>query len=447
MIKKLRKKFMFVNMAFVITILLVVLVIFFTAYYRRSVRNTNMFMESELHRVMGDGNYFNVKIGNPNGQPDNDGPEDTQAKKSDWFADLMGGGGNGKGNGPGNFLPSVIFKVDSNGNILSTNERDLTIDDTTAKTLVSYAVSNSGGENGGYLKDYGLKYMSRTAEDGNTYIIFADNSYEKSSIRGFILGSILIFAVAFLLFLILSWFLSRWALAPVEKAWKQQSQFVADASHELKTPITVILANLDILNAHREDTVGKQSRWIENTKEEAERMKQLIQDLLFLAKSDANSVPVIMSEVNYSDCVTDRALNFESVAFEKKVELDSDIAPKVRIIGNEGQLKQLVTILIDNAVKYAGLNGKVMIKMSSANEKAVLSVQNTGEPIAENEIGHIFERFYRTDKSRVHKEGGYGLGLSIAENIVKSHHGTITCRSNAEEGTTFTVELPCLKSA
>ena len=145
--------------------------------------------------------------------------------------------------------------------------------------------------------------------------------------------------------------------------------------------------------------------------------------------------------MDFSNCVEDRALNFESVAFEREVALESQVAPGLKVNGSEGQLKQLLTILLDNAVKYAGNKGHVNLTAQKKQDKVVLQIRNTGDPIAKEDLPHIFERFYRTDKSRVRKEGGYGLGLAIAENIVKHHKGSIRCESSAETGTIFTVEL------
>ena len=238
--------------------------------------------------------------------------------------------------------------------------------------------------------------------------------------------------------------LAIWALAPAEKAWEQQNRFVADASHELKTPLTVILANLDILSSHPDSTIREQRQWIRNTREEAERMRDLIQDLLFLAKSDANALPVLTAEVDMTDCAEDRALNFEAVAFENDVTLDTEIENGLKVTGSESQLKQLLTILLDNAVKYAGPKGRVLMKVFRKQDKVIVSVNNTGEPISAEDLPHIFERFYRPDKSRARADGGCGLGLSIAENIVQQHNGTITCTSSREEGTTFRVELPAV---
>uniref|UniRef100_UPI0006D052C7 histidine kinase dimerization/phospho-acceptor domain-containing protein n=1 Tax=Clostridium sp. NkU-1 TaxID=1095009 RepID=UPI0006D052C7 len=157
--------------------------------------------------------------------------------------------------------------------------------------------------------------------------------------------------------MILSIFLSRLALRPVENAWRMQNQFIADASHELKTPLTVILANLQILSHHRECTIMDQQKWLDNTKEEAERMKQLVEELLFLARSDTGAVQASQAAkaaLDFSDIVLNGVLLFESIAFENKVKLENEIGQGIILDGWEAQLKQVITILLDNACKYAG---------------------------------------------------------------------------------------------
>jgi len=170
-------------------------------------------------------------------------------------------------------------------------------------------------------------------------------------------------------------------------------------------------------------------------------MKGLVEDMLFLAKSDATRDPIPHMPFNFSDTVWSCLLPFESVAFEKGVTLDSEVAPDLTLKGDSGQMKQLVSILLDNACKYAGSPGRVFLKLEGG-EKITLSVQNTGDPIPPEDQEHIFERFYRADKARVHSEGGYGLGLAIAKTITESHRGRIEVQSDAEHGTTFTVTLP-----
>ena len=171
-------------------------------------------------------------------------------------------------------------------------------------------------------------------------------------------------------------------------------------------------------------------------------MKKLVENLLFLARSESNTVPTAVNTFNLSDAVWSCLLPFESVAFEQGVTLNESVTPDLSMLGDEGQIKQLTAILLDNACKYAGKEKKVTVILEQFQEKARLSVNNTGEPIPPEELSHLFERFYRSDKSRARTEGGYGLGLSIAQTIVKKHRGRIQAESNALYGTTFTVWLP-----
>lgn len=161
---------------------------------------------------------------------------------------------------------------------------------------------------------------------------------------------------------------------------------------------------------------------------------------MFLAKSDAAGSPVY-SELNFSDTVWSCLLPFEPVAFEQGVTINADIEPDIALTGNESQLKQLVAILLDNACKYAGDKGIVSVTLVREQKKVCLTVNNTGTPIPAIDLPHIFERFYRTDKSRAREQGGYGLGLAIAKSIVENHHAKITAESTKDQGTTFTVHF------
>ena len=219
-------------------------------------------------------------------------------------------------------------------------------------------------------------------------------------------------------------------------------RFVSDASHELKTPLTVILANTGLVLSHPEDTVAAQSKWLEYTHDEAEQMKELVDDLLFLAKSDAARQPAARAETAMSEVALGCLLPFESVAFEAGVALKHRITPGLSLRGDEGQLRRLVMILLDNAVKYAGPGGTVTFTLERHQERLRLAVHNTGEPIPPEHLPHLFERFYRADAARNRSGGGYGLGLAIARSIVEGHHGRLTVTSTAAAGTTFTALLP-----
>ena len=255
-----------------------------------------------------------------------------------------------------------------------------------------------------------------------------------------------------LCFLLVSIFLARWALRPVETAWEQQNQFIADASHELKTPLTVILANLRILLSHKDATIREELQWVESTQEEAGRMKKLVENLLFLARSDARSTPMVYSTFSFSDLILGCLLTFEPVAFEQGVMIEDHISEDISLTGDASQIRQLVAILLDNACKYAGNatggetdDKKVTVTLVSENDRIRLTVHNTGKAIPEEDLPHLFERFYRTDKSRARTDGGYGLGLAIAQTIAKNHRGKITVVSAENLGTSFTVTLPVSK--
>ena len=413
MLKKLRGKFIIINMSLVITILIIVLGNFYHANLWRLERQTEMaLMQAQ------DSARFN---GKPNKVEPGRRTDDT----------------------PPPFVPTAVITLSKDGQtVTDVTTNNLSVSDDMAATLADLVMEN--GDPRGVLKDYSLRYNRSETPDSIT-IAFADQSFELNNIRALRLNCLLLFFIAAILFLLLSIFLSRWALKPVEQAWKQQNQFIADASHELKTPLTVILANLQILLSHQDSSIKSQIKWVDNTKEEASRMKQLVEELLFLARSDAGTVEVTHTantEFDYSDSVLNCVLLFESVAFENKVTLNNDIVPGIHICGSEPQIKQVVTILLDNACKYAGIRGTVSVSLKSSPHHAVLTVNNTGEPIPPSDQKHIFERFYRTDKSRVRKEDGYGLGLSIARTIVEQHKGKITVSSSLEEGTTFTVMFP-----
>lgn len=415
MIRKLRHKFILINMAFVATILLIVLGIFCSANVMRLRGMTQMAIMQALDRERFDSKREAGKM-------------DPERRGHDRFQVLV---------------PVFVLHLGEDGHSVENIVTDgITVSEEQASELAGLVLSSPETE--GNLNDYSLRYRKDNSFNG-VRIAFADTSFESGSMRSLMVNCTLLFLAALLLFFFLSLFLSRWALQPVEQAWAQQNQFIADASHELKTPLTVILANLEILSAHKDSTIREQGKWLSNTKEEAVRMRQLVEELLFLAKSDAQAFPgdnADFTEIDYSDLVLNCTLLFESVAFEQKVTLESHITPDIHIRGNDGQLKRMAAILLDNACKYAGPHGSASITLEKSQHDAVLTVSNTGQPIPPEAQKHVFERFYRADESRARKEGGYGLGLPIAQTIADRHKGKISLASDAGRGTVFTVQLP-----
>lgn len=337
-------------------------------------------------------------------------------------------------------IPAFCVTVDEEGEISLEAGENVKVSQEVVEQAVEEVLA-SGAERG-KLNDLGLRFLKELTPQGDTHIAFSDLSWEWSSLWRLVFNSLLIGAGALVVFFLISLFLSHLALKPVEEAWMQQRQFVADASHELKTPLTVILANTGIIEGHAQDTVASQDKWIRYIREEAQRMKGLVEDMLFLAKHDDARRPTKSQLCNLSDLTTGCVLRFESVAFESGVELDSEIQPGLTLQGDLDCLERLVMILLDNAVKYAGDPGRVRLELQRRQERAVLSVTNTGAPIPQEHLEHLFQRFYRVDGSRSRKEGGYGLGLAIAQTIVQAHRGQIEVRSDAQSGTCFTVTLP-----
>ena len=291
----------------------------------------------------------------------------------------------------------------------------------------------------GVLGDISLCYVVRTVENVR-YVSFADatptNSWQSLALTlaGAGLGMLAVFFV-------ISLFFSNWALKPVREAWDSQRQFVADASHELKTPLTVVLANASILLKHPEQTIASQSQWVESTQVEAERMQGLVNEMLELAQVESRAA-VHHEPLDFSEIVFREALQFESVAFERGCAFDTDIADGLRANGDATRLSKLVSTLIENAFKYVDENGTVDLRLTAAGRNAQLSVKNTGSAISPEDLPHIFDRFYRTDKARTSGAGGFGLGLAIAREIAREHGGDIVAASRESEGTTFTFTMP-----
>lgn len=289
----------------------------------------------------------------------------------------------------------------------------------------------------GLLPDQMLFFYKNTTLNG-TRIAFANASQYASYLWRLLVRGAVLCVLAIILIYIMSRFLARTFIKPVEKAWAQQQNFIADASHELKTPLTVILANTNILQEHKADTVEEQYKWIESTQVEATHMKELVDKMLILAKSDNMKVNNMFSDVDMSELATRLCLQFEPIAFENGVVLNTDIDDGIKVHGDQTSLNQIMHILIDNSVKYAGTSGEIYFSLKKKPNGCCLSTRNPGVVIPEEDIPHLFERFYRSDKA--HTAGkGYGLGLAICKNLAEIHDADITVESNEEKGTVFTV--------
>ena len=279
----------------------------------------------------------------------------------------------------------------------------------------------------GTVSGYHLRYLR---QDNGLYekLAFVDMSMEQAVLRR-MMGSYLVIALAALALLLgVSVLLSHWATRPVEKAWKQQRQFLSDASHELKTPLTVILSNAELLE--QTELPDKPARWTDNILSEAGRMRSLVEETLTLARADNMVRTAVMAEVSLSDVAADCALAFEPVAFEAGKPLEYQIADGTLVLGDGDKLRQLISILLDNAIKYGADGGTITLSLQKTDRQARLTVSNPGDPIPPEQLGRLFERFYRADVSRGEKSG-FGLGLPIARTIAEEHKGTLRAESDA----------------
>ncbi len=293
------------------------------------------------------------------------------------------------------------------------------------------------GRSTGTVANNHLRYLRM---DNGLYekLAFVDLSMEKAVLRRMVGSYLVIAGLAFLLLLGVSVLLSRRVTRPVEKAWAQQKQFLSDASHELKTPLTVILSNAELLSGTALDP--RPARWTDNIRTEAEQMKHLVEQMLTLARSDNGVRSTVLGEVSLSETAMDCALAFEPVAFEAGKPLEEEIQEGIAVLGDREKLRQLISILLDNAIKYGAAGGTITLRLSRSERQARLTVENPGEPIPPEKLKRLFERFYRADASRG-EQSGFGLGLSIGQSIAQEHGGSLKAESD-QRSTRFTFSLP-----
>lgn len=329
---------------------------------------------------------------------------------------------------------SFTVLIDRSGDIVSKTEIDIT----TSELSKSVAIALQSENNRGNIIPAGLSFMKTETKEG-TLISFVSREHLDERVKESIVQSLFAMLISLLLFLYISKRVADMAIEPIEKAWEQQRQFLADASHDLKTPLTVILANNNIISAHKDETVASQMKWIESTSEEAGRMSDLINKMLELAKGEETKEELGFGEVDLSELVEKSILQFEVVAFEKNLRIESGIQPNIIVKTHAPTFSKILEILFDNAIKYSNDNGSISIALYQSSKKVYFTINNKGEYIKENEIPHIFERFYRTNKER--EVGGHGLGLSLARKKCEILNHKISVESNEDEGTTFTIIL------
>lgn len=306
---------------------------------------------------------------------------------------------------------------------------------------VKNVVLNKGMKNGNVENTkYKLKFLKSQKSYG-FIIVFLDNSFENRVFRWLIIASLSIGTLSLAFVFLISLYLANKALVPIKSSWEKQNAFIADASHELRTPLAVVNSNLEIVIENEEETVKSQSKWLGNVQNELLRMNKLVEDLLFLARTDTDEEEMSMAPFNISNSISQTYEAFRALADNKGLNFELFNKPDIVVTGNEGRIKQLLAIMLDNAIKHTSQGGTIELKLQSDESVYALTIKDSGEGIPKEYIDKIFERFYRVDKSRSRSQGGSGLGLAIAKCIVKEHDGSIDVVSEVGKGTEFRIVL------
>ena len=397
MFEKLKVKFILINMS----LLTIVFIFIFGGIYIYTFLSMNRDIEHELQR-----NIFGMK------KPGLDGP-------------MLAG--------------NIIIDISSDNeliNVLTYAEIDEEIlEDGVYKILKSednFSKIKLNNTRFAYLKEASNKGMR---------IMLINIEAQINALINLIKAFLTIGIISLFVLLFISIYLTNKTIKPLKESFEKQKQFIADASHELKTPLAIIRTNTSVILSNKEASVSNNIKWLNYISNQTERMGKLIDEMLTLAKLDNLNEKTNFISFNFSDLINNILLTFEAIIFENNIKLQSYIEENIYIKGDKENIKKVFIILLDNAIKYTNNNGEIYIELKQDKNKIKLIVKNTGDGIKEEDLEKIFERFYRVDDSRERKTGGYGLGLSIAKSIVEAHKGKIYAKSNLKEDTSFVVEL------
>lgn len=412
MIKRLRKKFIIVATCSVLAVLMLIVGIINIVNYASVVSNADRIVAilKDGGGSFGGGNKFE------NGEPPSGEFDDMHQRPTS----------------PETPFKTRFFTVvlDDSGTAIEINTDKITaVDETQAKSYAEKLFKKNATT--GFYGNY--RYGTAIEENGVMYI-FVDCTEELSNFNSFLLVSILVGVSAFAAVFILVFLLSGKVTKPIAESYAKQKQFITDASHEIKTPLTVIGANTEVLEMQ-----GVENEWTQSIKEQVKRLTSLTEKLVFLARMDEENQTLKATDFSLSDAVEETVKPFLAVAVSKGLTIECDVQKDITYCGDESLLRQLISLLVDNALKYSDENRKIAVCLKTAGNRVNLTVSNPAKDL-DGDLSVLFERFYRTDKSRNSETGGHGVGLSVAYAIVAAHKGKISAR--AENGiAVFSVTL------
>lgn len=322
---------------------------------------------------------------------------------------------------------SVLFSA--SGEVCDTDLRSIaTVDEQTAIGMAEAAAGK--GRERGFSGDY--RYLMKQEDDGTRWI-FLNREGELATFRTFLWTSVGISFAGFAMVFVLLALLSSRIVRPIAQSYEKQKRFITDAGHELKTPITIIRTDADVIAEDLPD-----NEWLSDIRAQTDRLSSLTNDLIYLSRMEEESAKPQMLDFPLSDVVSDAAQPFQAVAKAQSKTFSADVQPMLSLHGDEKSIRKLVSILLDNAMKYSPEGGTVALSLKKTGRQTLLSVTNTAENMEKGDQDRLFDRFYRADASRNSETGGFGLGLAIAKAVVESHKGKIHAWS--DDGRSLTVE-------
>jgi len=337
-------------------------------------------------------------------------------------------------------VSSMLVEVKNNKEIIVFPSL-MNVEEDFIKEAVNKAIEIDSDKGKINIEAFSFSFLKKSTPMG-TRIAFVDRSHLQRSLRNILVIFILVTGLSLIVLFLLSLYFANKSINPIKEAFEKQKEFIANASHELKTPLTIIKTNMDVICENQEEKVKSQQKWIGFIYNQIDIMANLINDMISLARLDSLKENLVFCNFNLSNALEGVLLSFEAAFYENSIKLETDIQENVYIHGDRDSLERLITILIDNAIKNTPKNGIITVSLSAKKNNIEIIVKNTGKGIAPENMERVFERFYREDSSQTTEKSSFGLGLAIAKSIVENHNGKIYVESEPNVYTSFIVKLP-----